>query len=140
MIGNNYLLWENDEYIVKTPFNPHIPYSEGLQVIVATKADQQTAWEDPQTASKAFEIAAQVCKIAEELQLAPWFNIQANGNWGLLPGATPFFHIHIYGRNKTSNWGKPLVLPEAPKTYNNESMPQEDRKKLTEALGTHLHI
>lgn len=139
MIGNNYLLWENDEYIVKTPFNPHIPYSEGLQIIVATKADQQTAWENPEAAGEAFRIAAEVCKVAENLQLAPWFNIQANGNWGLLPGATPFFHIHIYGRNKTDTWGKPIILPEAPKTYKNDPMPENDRKALADALKIRLH-
>lgn len=140
MIGNNYLLWENDEYIVKTPFNPHIPYSEGLQIIVATKTEIKTAWEDPNAASKAFKIAAEACGIAEDLQLAPWFNIQSNGNWGLLPGATPFFHVHIYGRNKTDSWGRPIVLPEAPKTYMNEPMPESDREKLIEALKSQLHV
>lgn len=140
MIGNNYLLWEDDEYIVKTPFNPHIPYSEGLQIIVAPKADLENAWIDPVKAGEAFKIAAEVCKVAEKLQLAPWFNIQANGNWGLLPGATPFFHLHIYGRNKTDCWGKPIVLPEAPKTYQNDPMPERDRVALIEALKTQLSV
>ena len=66
----------------------------------------------------------------EKLKIAPWFNIQANGNWGLLQGTKPFFHIHIYGRNKTTNWAKPLILPEAPKTYQNTPMPLGDRDVL----------
>jgi hypothetical protein len=85
-------------------------------------------------ATKAFGLASQACKIIEQLDLAPWFNIQANGNWGLLPGATPFFHIHIYGRNKTHTWGKPLILPEMPKTYHNDPMPEIDRDRLREAF------
>lgn len=70
----------------------------------------------------------------EKIQFAPWFNIQANGNWGLLPGNQPFFHVHIYGRNKTLSWGKPIVLPEAPGTYQNAPMPESDRTTLTEAF------
>lgn len=70
----------------------------------------------------------------EDLHIAPWFNIQANGNWGLLPGAEKFFHIHIYGRNKTNAWGKPLILPELPGIYQNEPMPESDRAILIEAL------
>lgn len=101
MLGNNFLLWENSEFIVKTPFNPHIPYKEGLHLVVTAKSDQETVWEDPIISAKAFEIAAKACQIMEKLEFAPWFNIQVNGNFGLLPGATKFFHIHVYGRNKT---------------------------------------
>lgn len=132
--NNNYLLWENDEFEIRTPTNPHIPYSEGLHIVVASKEGIANAWEDPSLSSKAFKLAAKACKIMDELKLTPWFNLQANGNWGLLPDATPFFHIHIYGRNKTANWGKPLVLPEAPKTYKNDPMPEEDRLKLIQAF------
>ncbi len=131
---NNFLLWENDELSIVTPLNPHIPYSEGLHLVVAPKLDLTNAWQDEVFAGKAFELATRACKIMDEMKFAPWFNIQANGNWGLLPGGTPFFHIHIYGRNKTNNWGKPLVLPEAPKTYNNDLMPEDDRSKLANAF------
>jgi diadenosine tetraphosphate (Ap4A) HIT family hydrolase len=134
MIGNNYLLWENDEFIVKTPFNPHIAYSEGLHVIVAPKQDVRSAWENTELAGRAFALAAEACKVMEDVRLAPWFNIQANANWGLLPGATPFFHLHIYGRNKTGRWAKPIILPEAPKTYQNDPMPESDRAMLIEAF------
>ena len=134
MIGNNYLLWEDDTFMVKTPFNPHTTYLEGLHVIVAAKADILSAWEDPELSGEAFKLASKVSKIISDLNLAPWLNLQANGNWGLLPGATPFFHIHIYGRNKTESWGKPITLPEMPKTYSNEPMPEYDRELLTRAF------
>ena len=138
MIGNNYLLWENDTFLVKTPFNPHIPYSEGLHVIVAPKADIATAWEDAELSGEAFKLASKVSKVINELNLAPWLNLQANGNWGLLPGATPFFHIHIYGRNMTESWGKPITLPELPKTYQNDPMTEADRELLTNVLKENL--
>ena len=138
MIGNNYLLWEDDTFMVKTPFNPHTTYEEGLHVIVAPKADVLSAWEDPELSGEAFKIASKVSKIISDLNLAPWLNLQANGNWGLLPGATPFFHIHIYGRNKTESWGKPITLPELPKTYSNEPMPERDRELLTRAFKEDL--
>ena len=135
---NSYSLWENDKFEVSTPLNPHIPYSEGLHVIVAPKQEHASAWENVDLAATTFKLAAEACKIMEELQLAPWFNIQANGNWGLLPGTKPFFHIHVYDRNKTNSWGKPIILPEAPNTYNNEPMPESDREKLTLELKKQL--
>jgi diadenosine tetraphosphate (Ap4A) HIT family hydrolase len=131
---NIFTLWENDAFTISTPKNPHISYSEGLHVIVAPKREVANAWQDVDLAETAFKLAVKICKIVEDLQLAPWFNIQANGNWGLLPGSEPFFHVHIYGRNKTDNWGKPIVLPEAPGTYENESMPEADRVKLINAF------
>jgi len=134
MLGNNFLLYENDSFVIKTPFNPHQPYKEGLHVIVVPKEGLENAWQNPSVSAKAFELAAKACKIMEQLDLAPWFNIQVNGNWGLLPGTTPFFHIHIYGRNKTDAWGKPIVLPEMPKTYHNDPMPEADRNKLQAAF------
>ncbi|MBL8159503.1 hypothetical protein JNJ66_03535 [Candidatus Saccharibacteria bacterium] len=134
MLGNNYLLWENDLFIVCTPHNPHLPYSEGPILVIKTKHDIANAWQDPLLTGHAFHLAAQVCQVVEKLGLAPWFNIQTNGNWGLLPDATPFFHIYIYGRNKTERWAKPIILPEVPKAYHNDPMPEPDRAKLAQAF------
>ena len=135
---HNFLLWENNTFIIRTPLNPHIPYSEGLHLVVAPKQEIESAWQDEELAGAAFKLASKTCKIMEDLNLAPWFNIQANGNWGLLPGGTLFFHIHIYGRNKTETWAKPIVLPEAPKTYQNDPMPEKDRETLTMAFAEKL--
>lgn len=133
-----FTLWENDQFTISTPKNPHLPYREGLHIIVSPKKDVASAWQDVELSQAAFKLAANTCKIMDDLKIAPWFNIQANGNWGLLPGATPFFHVHVYGRNMTSSWGKPIVLPEAPGTYQNESMPETDRAKLADAFKTSL--
>src|SRR5688572_3262366 len=108
-----FTLWANDAYIISTPKNPHIAYREGLHVIVSPKRAAASAWEDPELAGSTFKLAAQACGIMKKLKLAPWFNIQVNGNWGLLPGGTPSFHVHVFGRNKTDSWGKPIILPEA---------------------------
>lgn len=134
MIGNNFLLWENDKFVIKTPFNPHTSYENGLHLIVTAKIDYETAWADPKVSGQVFELAARACKIIETVGLAPWFNIQSNGNWGLLPGASKFFHVHIYGRNKTENWGKPVALPKLPDTFMNEPMPELDRTILIKAF------
>ena len=138
MIGNNFVIWENEAFMIKTPFNPHTPYSEGPHLLVAPKADIITAWEDIEASTAAFHLASKICKVMDEINFAPWFNIQANGNWGLLEGATPFFHIHIYGRNKTDSWGKPIVLRELPKSYQNEPMPESDRNLLIDAFKKSL--
>ena len=138
MIGNNYLLWENEVFIVCTPFNPHLPYSEGPIVVVKPKTNIINSWQEPTLTGDAFELSAKICQIMEELHMTSWFNLQANGNWGLLKNATPFFHIYIYGRNKTSEWGKPIILPTAPKTYQNDPMPEVDRNRLSNKLKTDL--
>lgn len=132
---NIFTLWEDDNFIVSTPKNPHLPYIEGPHVVVVPKQQVANAWQDIDVSTETFKLASEVCKVMEDLQLAPWFNIQANGNWGLLPGAEPFFHIHIYGRNKTATWGKPITLPEAPKTYQNEPMPEVDQVRLADAFS-----
>ncbi len=133
-----YTLWENDTFIVSTPYNPNITYSEGMHIVISPKRHVASAWEDSELTADAFKLAAQVCKIAEACNLSPWFNIQANGNWGLLPGRTPSFHVHIMGRNKTDSWGKSLVLPDLPGTYDNSPMPEADRNMLTNALKERL--
>jgi diadenosine tetraphosphate (Ap4A) HIT family hydrolase len=132
--SKNYVLWENERFSIHTPANPHIPYSEGLHLTVMPKHEIAAAWENPALAAETFGLAAKACAIMKGLELAPWFNIQANGNWGLLPGNSLFFHIHVYGRNKTESWAKPIVLPEAPGTYSNQPMPAKDRTLLIETF------
>lgn len=130
----SYLLWESEHFSIHTPANPNIPYSEGLHLLVAPKDVLSAAWENPIRAGKTFELAARACAIMQELGVAPWFNLQANGDWGHLPGRSLYFHIHIFGRNKTESWGKPISLPEAPGTYHHEPMPEKDRTLLIEAF------
>lgn len=132
---DSYTLWENDNFIIITPTNPHQPYAEGLHIIIAPKRLVSSAWQDIDLAEATFKLTAQVCKVVEEQNLAPWQNIQANGNWGLLPGSEPSFHVHILGRNKTESWGKPIVLPIAPGTYQNDAMPEAHRKLLIKILS-----
>ncbi|MDQ3064765.1 MAG: hypothetical protein M3Q36_00650 [bacterium] len=135
---NTFTLWENNTFTISTPKNPHFPYREGQHIIVTPKHEIPNAWSDLDLAETTFGLASKVCKIMKDLDLSPWFNIQANGNWGLLPGGTPFFHVHIYGRQKTESWGKPIVLPELPGTYQNEPMPESDRDKLAKELKQQL--
>src|SRR5947209_8052471 len=135
---STFTLWENDSFIVSTPKNPHIPYSEGAHIIVSPKREVPNAWSDLELSKTTFLLASEACQIMEKLNFSPWFNIQANGNWGLLPGGQPFFHVHIYSRNKTGMWGKPVVLPEAPNTYQNDPMPGSDRATLAEAFKSSL--
>lgn len=135
---NIFTLWEDDAFVISTPKNPHFPYTEGQHIIVSPKHEIPNAWSDTELAGATFLLASRVCKIMDDLKLAPWFNIQANANWGLLPGNTPFFHVHIYGRQKTASWGKPITLPELPGTYHNDPMPEADREKLANELKQQL--
>ena len=131
-------LWSNEKFEIFTPANPHISPEEGLHVVVYPKTNIPFAWTDPELCAEIFRIAAKVAQIMEELKLAPWFNLQANGNWGLLPGNTPKFHVHVYARRKGKTWGMPVQLPSTPKTYQNKPMTEDERKNLSEALKIHL--
>jgi diadenosine tetraphosphate (Ap4A) HIT family hydrolase len=51
-------------------------------------------------------------KVLERLGPADWVSLQANGNWGLLPGATPHLHVHIDGRRRgDKTWAQPQLSP-----------------------------
>ena len=58
--GNNYVLWRDDECIVKTPFNPHTSYEEGANVIVQPVHEIPSASRDPELAGRVFTLAAKV--------------------------------------------------------------------------------
>ena len=138
MKDESWALWSDDEFEVFTPFNPHIPSEEGLHVIVVPKAEIDSAWIDENLCAETFRVAAKVAQAMEELKLAPWFNLQANGNWGLLPGSSPWFHVHVYARRKGKTWGMPVQIPLSPGTYHNELMTEKERKDLSRALEKHL--
>ncbi|KPJ73519.1 hypothetical protein AMJ48_00985 [Parcubacteria bacterium DG_74_1] len=133
-------LWSNEKFEIFTPINPHIPPEEGLHVVVYPKTNVPSAWANPDLCAETFKVAARVAQIMEELKLAPWFNLQANGNWGLLPDNTPRFHVHIYARRKGKTWGAPVQLPLAPGTYHNEPMSEEEMKNLTKFLEARLYF
>ena len=138
MKDESWALWSDGEFEVVTPFNPHISSEEGLHVIVVPKAEIDSAWADENLCAETFRVAAKVAQVMEELKLAPWFNLQANGNWGLLPGSTLWFHVHVYARRKGKTWGMPVQIPLAPRTYHNELMTEQERKDLSRALEKHL--
>ena len=54
-----FVLWENGSFIISTPHNPHVSYSEGLHVIVSPKLKVSSAWEDPALTADTFKLAAQ---------------------------------------------------------------------------------
>ncbi len=138
MTKEKWILWEDEKFKVITPQNPHIPLKEGLHVKILPKTEVISAWQDINLCAETFRLAAKVCQIMEKLKLAPWFNLQANGNWGLLPGRTPRFHVHIYARKKGKTWGMSLQLPSVPETYQNKPMAEEEREKLSRTLAESL--
>ncbi len=138
MKAESWTLWSNSEFEVFTPFNPHTSTEEGLHVIIVPKVTVDSALVDENLSVETFRFAIKVARAMEELKMAPWFNIQSNGNWGLLPGKTPWFHVHIYGRRKGKTWCMPVQIPLAPGTYHNKPMTERERKDLSEALKKYL--
>jgi len=139
MEEEKWVLWSNEKFEIFTLTNPHLSPEEGLHIVVWPKTNVSSAWADPDLCAEAFKIATKVSQVMEELKLAPWFNLQANGNWGLLPGSVPRFHVHVYARRKGKTWAMPVQLPFAPGTYHNEPMAEIERESLSEALKRKLN-
>jgi diadenosine tetraphosphate (Ap4A) HIT family hydrolase len=138
MKDESWTLWSNNKFEVFTPFNPHIPPEEGVHIIIVPTTNVETAWTDENLCAETFKVAAKVAQTMETLNLAPWFNLQANGNWGLLPGSSPWFHVHVYGRRKGTTWAQPVQIPLSPGTYSNKPMTKSERDELSGALMVRL--
>jgi diadenosine tetraphosphate (Ap4A) HIT family hydrolase len=132
-------LWQDQRFVVTTSSNPHLPLEEGCHLIVAPKNPPPHAWADPGVTAATMELAARVCQVMERLGMAEWFNLQANGNWGLLPGGAPHLHVHIYARRRSGKtWAQPVDLPKAPGAFGFEPLPEADRARLADALAEAL--
>jgi diadenosine tetraphosphate (Ap4A) HIT family hydrolase len=138
-MAESWTLWEDAAFIVVTTANPHVSPIEGCHVMVQPKNPPPHAWADPAVTAETMALTARVCQVMERLGLADWFNIQANGNWGLLPGGTPHFHVHIYGRRKGGKtWAQPVDLPKAPGAFGFEPLDASERGRLATALSEAL--
>lgn len=125
------VLWKTRKFIVVTRKNPHLPKEEGCHLVIYSVRELKNAWESPKVCGEAFELAAKAAKILVDEKIVDWANLQYNGNWGLLKGATPVFHVHIYGRKKSGKtWGQPADLPKFPGTFSNKSVSKKDIAKL----------
>lgn len=135
----HYILWQNKDFIVTAPKAPHISLREGCHLGVFAKKPLASAWQDCRLAGKAFALASKVAGIIIDIDLVQWANIQFNGNWGLLPGKNPYFHLHIYGRKKLSpHWATPVPLPRLPKTFNFPPLPLAEIKLLKKEFASKL--
>lgn len=138
MAEKKLMLWSNKEFEVFTPTNPHVPLKEGLHIVLLPRVSIASGWVNPELCAKTFKVAAKVCQIMEKLRLAPWFNLQANGNWHFLTGQPPRFHVHIYARRKGKTWGMPVQLPLSPEIFRNKPMTEKERKALSKSLNAYL--
>jgi diadenosine tetraphosphate (Ap4A) HIT family hydrolase len=140
-MADNWTLWEDARFSVTTTANPHLQPEEGCHLLVLPKDPPPHAWADPTLTAACFELAARVSQVLVNLGLVDWVNLQANGNWGLLPGAELHLHVHIYGRKRSGKtWAQPVDLPRAPGQFGFAPLSEVDRARLaaalTEALGT----
>lgn len=139
MTGTTWMLWEDARFGVTTSDNPHLPPEEGCHLVVWPKDAPPHAWADPRVTAATVELAARVSAVLEQLGLVDWVNLQANGNWGLLPGAEPHLHVHIYGRKRTGKtWAQPVDLPKAPGQFGFAPLSEEDRARISVALAETL--
>ena len=66
-------------------------------------------------------------------------NVQANGNWALLPGGSPHLHVHIYARRRSGKTrAQPVDLPKPPGAFGFAPLAEADRVRLADALTESL--
>jgi diadenosine tetraphosphate (Ap4A) HIT family hydrolase len=136
---DQWTLWEDARFKVWTTSNPHLPPEEGCHLLVAPKDPPAHAWADPAVTAATFGLTARVCQVLERLGLIDWANLQANGNWGLLPGGKPHLHVHIYGRRKGgTTWAQPVDLPKSPGAFGFAPLSEDDRARIGAALAEAL--
>lgn len=138
MREKKWILWSNKKFVIFTPANPHLPSKEGLHIVVRPKKKVASACSNPKLCAEAFKLAAKVSQTMKKLKMAPWFNLQANGNWHFLTGGPSHFHVHIYARRKGKTWGMPVQLPAKPGIFHNKPMTKKERGNLSEALNSYL--
>jgi adenylate cyclase class IV/diadenosine tetraphosphate (Ap4A) HIT family hydrolase len=128
---DEWILWKNNKFMVNTPENPHLSPEEGCHIVIRPVELIEKAWDNPKLCGEAFELASKVAKIIIDERIADWCNLQYNNNWGLLQGEKLRFHVHVYGRKKTSkNWGQPVELPKFPKTFKNKPLSKDEKERL----------
>lgn len=138
MKEKKWILWSDKKFEIFTLANPHLSLKKGIHVVIRPKKRIASAWLNPKLCAESFMIAAKVSRIMKKLRIAPWFNLQANGNWHFLTGKRPYFHVHIYARRKGKTWGMPVQLPLKPGMFNNKPMPEKERNKLARVLKSSL--
>jgi diadenosine tetraphosphate (Ap4A) HIT family hydrolase len=140
-MAENWTLWEDARFAVSTTANPHLPPEEGCHLLVWPKDPPPHAWADPAVTAATFELAARVSQVLERLGLVDWVNLQANGNWGLLPGSKSHLHVHIYGRRRGGKtWAQPVELPKAPGQFGFAPLSETDRNRIAAALAEALSL
>ena len=133
-----WVLWEDEEMSLQAAFNPAIPRTEGLHIVLRQKRGVPSPWADPELYGIMSVVAAKVSAVIMGLGMADWVNIHYDGNIGAAKG-NPKMHIHIFGRLKTSpSWGGPLQLPSGEGPYGNEPLSGSDMASLRAALARYL--
>ncbi len=131
------LIYETKNFIVEQISKPHITRADGshiricpkVKVLDRTKLSPELAIEFMRLSMVAGEAMAKV--LNEKGIDIGRINYQDNGNWSVFDKAGSYFHLHLYGRAKSSKiqkWGEMVSLPER----KNESWFFDKMEPLTE--------
>ena len=118
-----WILWENDNFRVKTLENPNRPANYGGHILVEQKSEvAKVPYDDYVLFAEISVIAAVIQKGVEETGIAPHVNIQCNANWAFRKpngGLQEIeegrkkrkVHLHIYPRLPADpHWADPAYL------------------------------
>lgn len=118
----NIIIYETNTFEVIAPKFPHIPREDGGHIIIRSKKKFFNSRLDF-TSDEAIEMMRLSMIVGKAYMNAlningikvERLNYQENGNWSYLENTEPFFHLHIYGRTRTSKtqrWGEALLFPD----------------------------
>ena len=120
------IVYETDNFFVFVPNMPHIPRLDGGHLVITTK--EKISDRTGLNPTQAIECMRLTMLLGEAMTKGlnkqnihiEQINYQENGNWAYLRNEKPFFHIHLYGRTKSSKtqiWGEALNFPNPNSGY-----------------------
>ncbi len=140
------VIYKTENFVVTVPKGPHIPRREGGHLMIRQK-DFLFGSRSELTPKLAIEAMRLTILVGDAMTKAmenrgikiERINYQENGNWALQKGEPPVFHIHLYGRTKTSvtqKWGEALVFPNKSTGFYDgfEPFNEEDIKEIKKNL------
>lgn len=120
---NGRVLYQTKTFSVVTPLTkPHIPREEGGHLMICATEKyfpDRTAF-SPEEAVELMRLSMLTAEafpaaMAERGVAIDRINFQENGNWALLSGRPPVFHLHLYARqigSRSQIWGEALFFPD----------------------------
>ncbi len=141
------IIFETENFVAAVPKKPDVPRLDGGQIWIRAKEKYIESRTDLEP-RMAIEVMRMTMLVGEAMIAGmknrgieiERINYQENGNWAYQDGVKPTFHIHLYGRtrsSKTQVFGEALTFPNKYSGFYEgfESFNQEDINEIQKQIA-----